>query len=137
VTPGEQHSRLETEREQIRAAMRRLLAGTPERSDGKLTAVTLATEAGLPRHRLYEHHFEVVAEFKIAAGGGPVPPSVSALQQQLADAQERVRELEEDNKLLQNKLTTLCAVITELTHQAHADNVTAMPPRRRRTSSPR
>lgn len=34
-------------RNQIRAAMDRLLAGTPLRSDGALTVVALAAEAGI------------------------------------------------------------------------------------------
>ena len=36
------------ERAQIRAAMDRILAGTPERSNGALTVVALALEAGVP-----------------------------------------------------------------------------------------
>jgi hypothetical protein len=40
------------ERAEIEAAMGRLLEGIPLRSDGKLTIVALATEAGLKRHVL-------------------------------------------------------------------------------------
>lgn len=40
------------ERPQIEAAIDRLLAGMPLRSDGKLTIVSLAIEAGLKRHVL-------------------------------------------------------------------------------------
>jgi hypothetical protein len=39
------------EREWIRAAMDRILAGVPERSDGALTVVALAIEAGVPATR--------------------------------------------------------------------------------------
>ena len=36
------------ERDEIRAAMDRILGGTPERSDGAMTIVALAIEAGVP-----------------------------------------------------------------------------------------
>ena len=42
------------ERAQIRAAMDRMLAGTPERSNGALTVVALALEAGVPRNALIQ-----------------------------------------------------------------------------------
>jgi len=107
--------------------MRRLLAGAPQRSNGKLTVATLAAEAGLPRHRLYEHHADLAAEFKAAAGGGPPSPSIQALQQQLVGAQgDRIQTLEASNKLLTERIMTLCAVITELTHEAKANNVVAL-----------
>ncbi|MER5475124.1 hypothetical protein ABZX90_09660 [Streptomyces sp. NPDC002935] len=37
------------ERDRIRAAMDRILHGTPERSNGALTIVALAVEAAVPR----------------------------------------------------------------------------------------
>jgi hypothetical protein len=40
------------ERDRIRAAMARILAGAPERSNGALTIVTVAIEAGVPRNAL-------------------------------------------------------------------------------------
>ena len=40
------------ERDRIRAAMDRILAGAPERSNGGLTVVALAIEAGVPRNAL-------------------------------------------------------------------------------------
>lgn len=51
MTP-DRTTRLDTEREGLRQAIERLLAGTPYRSTGALTVTTLAIEAGLPRHRL-------------------------------------------------------------------------------------
>ncbi|MGD0246631.1 MAG: hypothetical protein ABSB59_40750 [Streptosporangiaceae bacterium] len=41
------------ERDQIRAAMDRILAGTPERSDYALTIVALAAEADVPAQRAH------------------------------------------------------------------------------------
>jgi septal ring factor EnvC (AmiA/AmiB activator) len=51
------------ERDQIRAAMDRILAGTPERSDGALTVVALAVEAGVSRNALTQRHTDLKNEF--------------------------------------------------------------------------
>ena len=65
----------------------RLLAGTPQRSNGTLTVAALAAEAALSRYRLYEHHPDLVTEFKTTTlAGGPATPGADALRQQLADA---------------------------------------------------
>jgi len=126
MTVADREARKGDERRLLHEAMQRLLAGAPQRSNGKLTVATLATEAGLPRHRLYEHHADLAAEFKAAAGGGPPSPRIQALQQQLVVAHDRIQTLEASNKLLRDRITTLCAAITELTHEAAADNVVAL-----------
>jgi molybdopterin converting factor small subunit len=51
------------ERGQIRAAMERILAGMPERSNGALTIVALALEAGVPRNALTQRHPDLKNEF--------------------------------------------------------------------------
>ena len=51
------------EREQIRAAMDRILAGVPEQSNGALTVVALAIEAGVPRNALTQRHTDLKNEF--------------------------------------------------------------------------
>ena len=51
------------ERAQIRAAMDRILAGAPERSNGALTVVALAIEAGVPRNALTQRHTDLKNEF--------------------------------------------------------------------------
>ncbi len=51
------------ERGQIRAAMDRILHGVPERSDGALTVVALAIEAGVPRNALTQRHTDLKDEF--------------------------------------------------------------------------
>ena len=50
---------LADERSEIEAAMDRLLNGTPLRSDGKLTIVSLAAEAGVKRHVLTHKHTDL------------------------------------------------------------------------------
>jgi hypothetical protein len=56
------------ERGQIHAAMDRLLAGTPLRSDGALTVVSLAAEADVKRHVLTHRHTDLKDEFTPASG---------------------------------------------------------------------
>lgn len=51
------------ERDRIRAAMERILAGTPERSNGALTIVALALEADVPRNALTQRHLDLKTEF--------------------------------------------------------------------------
>lgn len=51
------------ERDRIRAAMDRILAGTPERSNGALTVVAVALEAGVPRNALTQRHTDLKNEF--------------------------------------------------------------------------
>ena len=73
-----------------------------------------------------------VAEFKAKTHtGAPITSDIQALRQQLADAHQRIHQLEATQAQLTEKITTLCAVITELTHDAHADNVTTLPSRSR------
>ncbi|MEV8128689.1 hypothetical protein AB0P07_32350 [Streptomyces sp. NPDC085944] len=53
----------EGERSRIRAAMDRLLAGQPTRSNGSLTVVALAAEAGVHRMALQKRHADLKEEF--------------------------------------------------------------------------
>ena len=54
----------ERERQRIRDAMDRLLAGKPIRSDGKLTIKSLAVEAGVKRWVLTHKHTDIQDEFR-------------------------------------------------------------------------
>ncbi|MGW9026743.1 hypothetical protein ACWGQ5_21655 [Streptomyces sp. NPDC055722] len=51
------------ERNRIRAAMDRILSGNPENSNGALTIVALAQEAGVPRNALTQRHLDLKREF--------------------------------------------------------------------------
>ncbi len=61
------------ERERIRAAMDRILAGAPERSNGALTVVALAIEAEVPRNALTQRHTDLKNEFyqRVRERGAP------------------------------------------------------------------
>jgi chromosome segregation ATPase len=71
------------ERAGIQAAMGRLLDGTPLRSDGKLTIVSLAAEAGVKRHVLTHKHTDLKDLFyaRVKAQQS-VPASEIALREQ-------------------------------------------------------
>lgn len=51
------------ERDRIRAAMDRILAGAPERSNGAPTVVALAIEADVPRNAITQRHTDLKGEF--------------------------------------------------------------------------
>jgi hypothetical protein len=101
MTATDRQARLAAEQRLIREATDRLIASKAQRSDGSLTVATLAAEAGLSRQRIYEHHADLVAEFKTKTlTGGPITPNVQALRQQLADARERIHQLEANDAQL-------------------------------------
>ncbi|MFF7893883.1 hypothetical protein ACFZDI_18685 [Streptomyces sp. NPDC007907] len=89
------------ERERIRAAMDRILSGTPQRSNGALTIVALATEADVPRNALTQRHLDLKNEFyeKVRARG-EMPDSEKRLRRQLVKAKElRAEALKEIDRL--------------------------------------
>lgn len=61
----------------------RILGGTPERSNGALTIVALATEAGVPRNALTQRHTDLKNDFyDRVRGRGGTPDSERRLRQQ-------------------------------------------------------
>lgn len=128
------------ERDRIRAAMERILAGTPERSNGALTIVALAQEADLPRNALTQRHTDLKNEFyqHVKERGGP-----SELEKQLRATISKLRTtIDNKNKEL-NKLRAdvpaLVRVVNQLTLENHRlrdgrlaqrdDVVVAFPPK--------
>ena len=96
------------ERERIRAAMDRILAGAPERSNGALTVVALALEAAVPRNALTQRHTDLKAEFyqrikerggnnedeaRLRAANAKLRKSLSARGKELAQARADIRAL--------------------------------------------
>ena len=118
------------ERQRVRAAMSRIRDNKAEQSNGGRTVVALADESGVPRQRLYEHHSDLLDEFKATVGQVPITPNAQALQRQLAQARAHNQELADVNAQLRSKIRTLSAVITELTHETSGGNVVVSMPRR-------
>ncbi len=89
------------ERDRIRSAMDRILAGTPEHSNGALTVVALAEEAQVPRNALTQRHLDLKNEFydKVRARG-QMPDSEKRLRQQIVKLKElRAKDAEELDQL--------------------------------------
>jgi septin family protein len=77
------NQRHQDERTRIRAAADRLLAGQPAASDGALTVVALAAEAGVHRMALLKRHADLKNEFY---------QRVRAQTQQATDEETRLRQ---------------------------------------------
>jgi len=104
------------ERDRIRAAMERILAGTPERSNGALTIVALAQEADVPRNALTQRHTDLKNEFYqcVKERGGP-----SELEIRLCGIISKLRTTIENKnrelKQLRADVPALVRVVNQLT----------------------
>ncbi|MEH0396224.1 hypothetical protein OG322_25625 [Streptomyces sp. NBC_01260] len=103
------------ERKTIRAAIDRLLAGTPLRSDGALTVVSLAAEADVKRHVLTHRHTDLRDEFyaRVRAQGA-VPDSERKLRQELKETRERLAGVLAENKQLKAEVEAFVRIINVL-----------------------
>lgn len=96
------------ERDRIRAAMDRILAGTPERSDGALTIVALAVEAGVPRNALTQRHTDLKNEFyqriretgSVNADEARLRATIAGLRQTIAGKNTELGRLRADVRAL-------------------------------------
>jgi len=107
------------ERDRIRAAMDRILAGTPEHSNGALTIVALAQEAQLPRNALTQRHLDLKSEFydKVRARG-QMPDSEKRLRQQIV----KFKELRENDKAEIAQLQADREGLIRVVHQLTVEN---------------
>ncbi|MFE8950324.1 hypothetical protein [Streptomyces sp. NPDC007856] len=108
------------ERDRIRAAMDRILTGRPERSNGALTVVALALEAGVPRNALTQRHLDLKNEFyaKVKERGQPTDAE-TRLRKQIV----RLKELREKDKAeleqLRADVQGLVRVVNQLCLENH------------------
>jgi hypothetical protein len=92
------------ERDRIRAAVDRILAGTPERSNGALTVVALAIEADVPRNALTQRHTDLKNDFyqRIKERGAPnedearLRATIARLRQTIAGKNKELAQLRAD-----------------------------------------
>ena len=85
------------ERQTIRDAMERLLAGTALHSDGKLTVKSLAEEAQMKRWLLTHRHTDLQDEFRArVAKLGRIPRAVQVLLEEKNNLTERLEKLAEE-----------------------------------------
>lgn len=112
---NEQH---QDERARIRAAMDRLLAGAATASNGSLTVVALAAEAGVHRMALLRRHVDLKNYFyeRVRTETRQVPESEKRLRERVATLNETVarqRAEIEDLRQLVTRLTLAGAVLTQ------------------------
>ncbi|GAA2396413.1 hypothetical protein [Mycolicibacterium llatzerense] len=110
-----------TPRDEIYAAMNRLLAGQSQHTDGRLTKTNLALEAGIGRATLYRQH-DLLDEWTrrvVESDGMDLPSStastIARLTRQLADERDRRRE---SDRVAQG----LAVVVAELYRQLESDS---------------
>jgi len=104
------------ERDRIRAAMDRILGGTPQQSCGALTIVAVAQEASVPRNALTQRHRDLKNEFyqRVRARGGTpevetrLRATIAALKQTIANKNQELEQLRAD-------VPALVRVVNQLT----------------------
>ena len=122
------------DRAQIEAAMDRLLTGTPLRSDGKLTIVSLAAEADVRRHVLTHKHTDLKDRFyaRIKAQNS-VPASEAQLREQNARLHARLDDLRGERDEYKQAAEALARALNVLTAENDALRLQASRASRPRT----
>ncbi|MFJ2900346.1 hypothetical protein ACIO87_36445 [Streptomyces sp. NPDC087218] len=106
-------------RDRTRAAMDRILAGAPEQSNGALTIVALATEAGVPRNALTQRHLDLKNAFYARARArGGTPDRELRLRKQIVKLKELRAADAEELKQLRADAEALAAAL----HVSEVDN---------------
>lgn len=102
------------EREAIRAAAERLLAGQPTHSSGALTVVQLAAEAGVKRWLLTHKHPDLREEFEKAR------EAVNGIPAAFQNLHARAADLEATNLRLRQEKAELTEKVEVYAHVIHA-----------------
>lgn len=95
-------------------AMNRLLSGQARHTDGNLTKANLAREAKVSPATLYRSQKVISAWNQRVTSKTPRNPEAERLQDELANARNRIRNLESQNLKLKENLTASVTVIAEL-----------------------
>ncbi|WP_326615311.1 hypothetical protein OG949_41155 (plasmid) [Streptomyces scopuliridis] len=104
------------ERDRIRAAMDRILAGTPERSNGALTIVALAIEADLPRNALTQRHTDLKNKFyEHVRTHGDTPDVETRLRKKIVDLKTTIANKNDELTSLRADVQRFLAENTRLT----------------------
>ncbi|MFG2133088.1 hypothetical protein ACGFNV_35600 [Streptomyces sp. NPDC048751] len=104
------------ERARIRAAMDRILAGTPQHSNGALRIVALAQEAQVPRNALTQRHPDLKNDFyaKVKERGQPTD-SERRLRKKITKLKELRAADKEQLAQLATDVENLVRVVNQLT----------------------
>jgi hypothetical protein len=104
------------ERERIHAAMDRILAGTPQTSNGALTIVALAQEAGVPRNALTHRHLDLKNEFYERVKERGAAPDVEArLRKAVVKLKKTIASKNKELDQLHSDALALVRVVNQLT----------------------
>jgi phage-related minor tail protein len=124
------------ERAEIETAMERLLDGIPLRSDGKLTIVSLATEAGVKRHVLTHKHTDLKDLFNARVKAQhSVPASETALREQNDELRRKLDDLRAERDEYKQAADALARALNVLT--AENDELRRRASRAREFTGPR
>ncbi|MET8630663.1 hypothetical protein ABZW30_44405 [Kitasatospora sp. NPDC004669] len=131
---NEQH---QDERARIREAIDRILSDRATVSDGSLTVVALAAEAGVHRMALLKRHADLKNEFyeRVRTETTQTPEAEKRLRKTVTELKKRVADLTEENNVLKNQVTNLAlasAVLADRLREAEEtvllpDNVVRFP----------
>ncbi|MEU9074553.1 hypothetical protein AB0D22_07705 [Kitasatospora sp. NPDC048538] len=103
------------ERDRIRAAMDRILADTPQRSNGALTIVALAQEADVPRNALTQRHLDLKNEFyERVRQCGATPDVETRLRATIVKLKTTIANKNADLNRLRADVPALVRVINQL-----------------------
>ena len=106
------------ERDRIRAAMDRILKGTPQHSNGALTIVALAAEAGVPRNALTQRHLDLKSDFYAQVKArGQLPDSEIRLRKQIVKLKELRQGDTKELGQLQTDVEHLVRVVNQLSSE--------------------
>ncbi|MFE5110707.1 hypothetical protein [Streptomyces sp. NPDC056663] len=106
------------ERDRIRAAMDRIFKGTPQHSNGALTIVALAQEAGVPRNALTQRHLDLKNDFYAEVKTrGQMPDSEVRLRKQIVKLKELRQEDAKELSQLRTDVEHLVRVVNQLTSE--------------------
>ncbi len=112
---------VDAERAAIGEASRRLLAGEPTRSDGKLTIKSLAAEAGIKRWMLTERHTDLKdAFYEQVRGQGGTTENDKKLRAVIAELRMRVKSLSEERSALHSAVDRLVRIVQVVTLENEA-----------------
>ncbi|MBO2466245.1 hypothetical protein [Actinomadura violacea] len=104
------------ERNRIRAAMERILDGTPQNSNGALTIVALAQEAGVPRNALTQRHTDLRNDFyEQVKQRGATPDVETRLRQIITNLKQTIANKNEELEQLRADVPALIRVVNQLT----------------------
>ncbi|WP_329588898.1 hypothetical protein OG195_12570 [Streptomyces sp. NBC_01362] len=97
----------------LREAMERLLAGTPARTDGKLTKNNLWREAGVSRATM-NRATNILTEWDSRIGTSPANQHAQRQAEELTQLRRKAKAQQRDHKKLQDQVDAAATVIAVL-----------------------